>query len=195
MRRRLRPHFYTADPTEVAPRLLGKFLVHAAPDGRCVGRIVETEAYLGPEDQASHSSRRNPAARLMFGPPGVAYVYLIYGMHHCLNVVAHPPDGVGAILIRAVEPIEGRETMQRRRPAARRERDLTNGPGKLCAAFHITRRHNGLDATRPPLYFEDRGDGPGRIVASPRIGVDYAGEWAKKPWRFYLPDSPCVSRR
>ena len=195
MRRRLRPRFYAAVPTEVARRLLGKYLIHDASDGRCVGRIVETEAYFGPEDRASHASRRNPAARLMFGPPGIAYVYLIYGVHHCLNVVAHEPGGVGAVLIRAVEPVEGQAAMQRRRSAARSERDLTNGPGKLCAAFHVTRRHNGFDLTQPPLYLEDRGECSGRIATSPRIGVDYAGQWAKKPWRFCLSDSPCLSRR
>ena len=113
----------------------------------------------------------------------------------CWDIFGGQPEYETLALIPPGSEQRGQDTMQRRRPAARRERDLASGPGKLCAAFDVTRRHNGLDLTKPPLYLEDRGERPKDIATSPRIGVDYAGEWAKKPWRFYFPANPHVSRR
>ena len=175
--------FYDRDTRSVARALLGCLLVHRADGLLRVGRIVEVEAYLGPHDLAAHSARGlTPRTRVMFGPPGHAYVYLIYGMHHCMNVVTEA-EGVGAaVLLRAVEPclgVEGR----------------TAGPGLLCRAFELDRRHDGLDLLGETLFVATRP--PGRlpaIVARPRIGVDYAGQWAKRLLRFYLKGNPHVSR-
>ena len=137
--------FYDRPAIEVARALLGTVLVH----GSTSGRIVETEAYLGLQDRAAHSWRGiTPRTRVLFGEPGHAYVYLIYGMYECLNVVAEPEGSPGCVLIRAVEPLEGIPRMRRRRPGARGIEDLANGPGKLTLALGITRRHNGADLTR-----------------------------------------------
>ena len=175
--------FYSRDTRRVARDLLGCLLVHRTEDCLRVGRIVEVEAYLGPHDLAAHSARGlTPRTRVMFGPPGHAYVYLIYGMHHCMNVVTEP-EGVGAaVLLRAVEPclgVSGR----------------TRGPGLLCRAFDLNRGHDGLDLLGDRLFVAARP--PGRlpaVVARPRIGVDYAGHWAKRLLRFYLKGNPHVSR-
>lgn len=169
---------YFERPTlRVARSLIGKYLVRDGEGGLRAGRIVEVEAYVGPEDQASHASRgRTPRTDVMFGPAGLAYVYLIYGMHHCFNIVTEREDYPAAILIRAVE-VHGTT------PA------LIDGPGRLCKQFMIDRSLNRLDVTRGEmLWVEDRG---GRlpanaVTAAPRIGVDYAGKWAAKPWRFRL---------
>ena len=176
---RLLARSYFNRPTlKVARGLLGKYLVRQNGAGTVAGRIVEVEAYIGPEDRASHASRgRTPRTELMFGPAGMAYVYLIYGMHHCLNVVTERTGYPAAILIRALElePVQGRV--------------LIDGPGRLCRALGIDRGHNGLDLTRGvDLWFEDRGGRvrPLEVLVAPRIGVDYAGPWAKKPWRFRL---------
>src|SRR5439155_1943054 len=137
--------FYALPAPEVARALLGKILVH----GETSGRIVETEAYLGVNDGAAHSARGiTPRTQVIFGPPGHAYVYLIYGMYECLNLVAQPEGKAGCVLIRAVEPLTGLERMRRRRPGTRRAEDLANGPGKLTRAFGITVRDNGVDVTR-----------------------------------------------
>lgn len=175
--------FYDRDTRSVARELLGCLLVHRMGGTLRVGRIVETEAYLGPHDLASHSARGlTPRTRVMFGPPGHAYVYLIYGMHHCTNVVTEA-EGVGAaVLLRAVEPCLGLD-------------GRTAGPGLLSRAFGIDRRHDGLDLLGETLFVAARP--PGRlpaIVARPRIGVDYAGRWAKRLLRFYLKGNPHVSR-
>jgi DNA-3-methyladenine glycosylase len=187
--------FY-AQPTDlVARHLLGKYLVHAHPDGTTVGKIIETEAYIGPDDKASHASRGpTPRAAIMFGPPGFAYIYLIYGMYHCLNVVTEAADYPAAVLIRAVEPLAGIALMQERRQISE-VRQLTNGPGKVCQAFAIDRRLNGFDLVGAVLYIEDDGEIPDAIVATTRVGVDYAGPWKDKPWRFYVRDHPAVSKR
>src|SRR6266581_4888992 len=140
--------FYARPTVEVARGLLGKILVH----GETEGRIVETEAYLGGDDLAAHSARGiTNRTRVIFGPPGHAYVYFIYGMYECLNLVAEPEGTPGCVLIRAIEPVAGIDAMRRRRPAARGIEDLANGPGKLTLAMGITRRHDGADVTRGPL--------------------------------------------
>lgn len=165
----------------------------------CSGRIVEVEAYLGEDDPASHAGRgRTGRSEIMFGNPGVAYVYLIYGMHHCLNFVTEGNGKAGAVLIRALEPLDGREAMARRRgldPARCPDRQIAGGPGRLCAACGIDLGWNGFDLARPEagrdgLWVEVRGRAP-RIEASPRIGIRQA---ADRPYRFVDADSACLSR-
>jgi DNA-3-methyladenine glycosylase len=187
--------FYLQPTLEVARRLLGKYLVRVHSDGVTAGMILETEAYVGLEDKASHGSRRRtPRNAMMFGPPGFAYVYVIYGMHHCLNVVTEPEDYPAAVLIRAVQPCEGLELMA----ARRRKQDmrlLAKGPGNLCQAFGIERCLNGIDLCGDVLFLEDRGSSPADIVVTTRIGVEYAGQWKDMPWRFYIAGHPGVSKR
>src|SRR5450755_899793 len=140
--------FYARKTIDVARDLLGKILVHRETSGR----IVETEAYLGATDLAAHSARGlTPRTRVIFGPPGHAYVYFIYGMYECLNIVAEPDGRPGCVLIRALEPVSGLDAMRHRRPAARKPEDLAGGPGKLTLAMGITRAHNGADVTRGAL--------------------------------------------
>jgi DNA-3-methyladenine glycosylase len=192
---RLSRAFYEQPTVAVARRLLGKHLVRIDDAGVRAGMILETEAYVGPDDKASHASRgRTPRTSVMFGPAGFAYIYLIYGMHHCLNIVTEQEDYPAAVLIRAVEPGEGLELMREQRPVLDVRR-LTNGPGKLCQAFGIDRRLNGLDLCGEALFIEDRGTSLVDIVATTRVGVDYAGPWKDKPWRFYIAGHPGVSVR
>ena len=169
------PHSYFNRPTvQVARSLIGKYLVREIDSRILAGKIVEVEAYVGSQDKACHASKgRTQRTEVMFGPAGVAYVYLIYGMYHCLNVVTEREEFPSAVLIRAVE-IDG---------------ELIDGPGRLCRALQIDRRLNRADLTiGESLWFEDRGEvvGRGAIGAHPRIGVDYAGVWAKKLWQFRL---------
>jgi DNA-3-methyladenine glycosylase len=177
----------------VAKSVIGKVLVCESPEGRVAGRIVEAEAYRGPLDRAAHSfgGRRTPRTEVMFGPPGFAYVFFVYGMHFQFNLVTTAVGAPEAVLIRAVEPLEGHELMASRRGLPSERVALTNGPGKLCQAFAIDGSHYGADLTQKPVYLLD-GPSP-KVARSPRIGVDYAAEWAKKPWRFYDPDSRYVS--
>ena len=166
--------YFNRSTLTVARSLVGKYLVRAI-DGRILaGKIVEVEAYVGPQDKACHASKgRTQRTDVMFGPAGVAYVYLIYGMYHCLNVVTEREEFPSAVLIRAIE-IDGK---------------LIDGPGRLCRAMQIDRSLNRADLTvGESLWFEDRGASVkrGHVGAHPRIGVDYAGVWAKKPWRFRL---------
>lgn len=182
--------FYLQDTVEVARRLLGKALVHYTDSGVLAGRIVETEAYLR-DDPACHASRgatrRNA---VMFGEPGRAYIYFTYGMYFCFNAVT-APEGVGeAVLVRAVEPLEGIEVMMRNRGTDKLT-NLASGPGKLCQAFGLDRRHNELDLADSELVIVDDGWKPGEIVAASRIGIRLA---ADKPWRFYVAGNPHVSR-
>jgi DNA-3-methyladenine glycosylase len=181
--------FYGRPTAEVAQALLGKTLTH----GGTSGRIVETEAYLGLEDRAAHAWRGMTArTRVLFGPPGHAYVYLIYGMYECLNIVAEAENSPGCVLIRAVEPLAGIDRMRRRRPAARGVEGLANGPGKLTLALGITRRHNGADLTRGPLLVSmPAEDAPIEIGVSPRIGITHCADW---PLRFFILGNRCVSR-
>ena len=182
--RKLPRDFYERETLEVARRLIGMHLVHAQDRMRRAGRIVETEAYKGPQDLASHSSRgRTPRTEVMFGAPGHAYVYLIYGFWWCLNVVTQPPEVPHAVLIRALEPLEGIT-------------DKTWGPGLLCRAMEIDRRLNGADLCGDALWIEYPEVSPSRkvrVAQTTRIGVDYADDWAKRPWRFFDRDSPYVS--
>jgi DNA-3-methyladenine glycosylase len=187
--------FYDQPTVQVAQRLLGTLLVHQHPDGMTAGKIIETEAYVGPEDKASHASRgRTPRSTIMFGPAGFAYIYLIYGLHHCLNMVTECQDYPAAVLIRAVEPVAGIQLMQARRGISD-VRQLTNGPGKVCQAFAIDRSLNGADICGDSLYVEDRDELPADIVTTTRLGIDYAGPWKDKLWRFYIARHPGVSKR
>lgn len=186
--------FYDQSTIDVARSLVGKYLVRKHPDGITAGRIVETEAYVGPRDRASHASRgRTRRTEVMFGPPGFAYVYLIYGFYHCLNIVTERADYPAAVLIRAVEPADGIPLMRTRRRTDD-IRQLASGPGKLCQAFAIDRSLNGADACGELIYVEDRGEDALRVVTRPRVGVDYAGSWKRKPWRFLARGSPFISR-
>jgi DNA-3-methyladenine glycosylase len=164
----------------VARALLGCLLVHRMPRGVLIGRIVETEAYRGADDPASHAYRRTRRSEIMFGPPGVAYVYRSYGVHWCLNVVTEARGVPGAVLLRALEPVPANALVRGRvtpRPLPR----PVAGPGRLTRAMRITGRHNGADLTRPPLYIARGGRGRIRIVAGPRIGISTA---THLPWRF-----------
>ena len=221
---RLDRTFFARPTLEVAPDLVGKLLVRRLGRDVLAGRIVEAEAYLGHPDAASHASRKNPTrARIMFGPPGHAYVYMVYGMYYCLNLVTEPDGAAGAVLVRAVEPVEGIDVMRRLRGKPMPDRNLTSGPGKLCQAFAVDMGLNGVDlcaagssrprdaarssrasgsragrrAAGPPrreLWVEDRGHAPERIRTGPRVGVDYAGAWARKPWRFWEDGNAYVSK-
>ncbi len=197
MTQRLSGEWFARPCIAVARALLGCTLVHRSADGVTAGRIVETEAYLGPHDRASHSfsGRITDRNRAMFGPKGCAYVYLIYGMHWCFNVVAGPPGRPQAVLVRALEPVEGVDLMRTRTGrAGETTRALCRGPGKLCAAMGIGRGLYGADLRGNTLYLLPGALGCGeRIARSPRIGIAYAGAFAAKPWRFFVAGNPCVS--
>lgn len=186
--------WFDRSAAEVAPDLLGAVLIHDTPAGRIAARIVEVEAYLGPEDLAAHSSRgETPRNAAMFGRPGHLYVYLVYGMHHCANVVCGPGFKPEAVLLRAAELTEGEDLARSRRgdvPAAR----LAAGPGNLAAAFNIDRRLNGADLLAGPVRLV-RGPRPTAIDRTARIGVDYAGDWTDRPLRYLVRDDPHRSRR
>ena len=186
--------FYARPVLTVAREAIGKILVHETREGRVAGRIVEAEAYRGPEDRAAHSygGRRTERTEAMYGRPGHAYVFFVYGMHWHVNLVTTAVDEPHAVLIRAVEPLEGIELMAERRGLTPGSRDLTNGPGKLCQAFAIGKSSYGADLCSGPLFLS-QGTLP-RVARSPRIGVDYAGAWAARPWRFFERANPWVSR-
>jgi DNA-3-methyladenine glycosylase len=187
--------FYEQPTPAVARELLGKYLVRKHPDGKTVGRIVETEAYVGPKDLACHAARgRTARTEVMFGAAGHAYVYFIYGMYYCLNIVTEEVDHASAVLIRGLEPVEGIELMKKRRKTEEL-RNLASGPGKLCQAFAIDKAHNGAEVCGSIIYVEDRGEPAPKILATPRIGVDYAGKWKEKPWRFLIRGNEFVSKR
>ena len=192
---------YAADPQTVARNLLGQLLVRVDGDRRLAGVIVEVEAYLGPRDRAAHTygGRRTARNESMYLGGGHAYVYFTYGMHHCLNVVCGGRGDGTAILLRAIEPTEGLEVMFARRAAARRLGDLCSGPGKLTQALGLDRGHDGLDLRRSRELFIERlrrGPLPPRLLnMTPRIGVGYAGTWAKRRLRYLLREIPSVSRR
>ncbi len=181
--------FYARDTIAVARDLLGKILVH----GETAGKIVETEAYLGGTDLASHTARGvTDRTRVIFGPPGHAYVYFIYGMYECLNLVAEPDGKPGCVLVRALEPVAGIDAMQRRRPAAHTLRDLASGPGRLTLALDITRAQNGADVTRGNLTVRSpRREEPFEIEVTPRIGIRQCADW---PLRFTVKGNPFVSK-
>ena len=181
--RKLPRSFYDRDTILVARELLGKLLVHKTRGVERIGRIVETEAYLGPHDRAAHSARGvTERTRVMFGPPGHAYVYFIYGMHYCMNVVTEPVGRGCAVLLRAVEPVQN-------------VTGRTCGPGLLCRALRIDQRRNAHDLLGDNFYIA----APSRaesftIIKRPRVGVDYAGHWARRHLRFYIHGNPFVSR-
>jgi DNA-3-methyladenine glycosylase len=178
----------------VAPDLLGMELIHDTPDGRIAGRLVEVEAYQGPEDLAAHSSRgRTPRNAVMFEAPGHLYVYLIYGLHLCANVVCGPGAKPEAVLLRAAEITEGLDLARRRRGDVPAQR-LAAGPGNLGAAFGLERSMDGTDLLAGPMRLA-RGSRSSRIERTPRVGVAYAGEWAARPMRFSITDDPHRSRR
>jgi len=192
---RLGREFFACDTLTVARRLLGQRLVRVIEGRRLSGRIVEVEAYIGEEDAACHASAgRTARTEVMYGPPGRAYVYFIYGMHHCLNIVTEREGFPAAVLIRALEPEEGLEVMRASRPG-RPDVELTNGPAKLCQALHIDRRLNGVDlCTNDELFLEQAEPVPEvRIVTTPRIGVRGDEAALKAPWRFYERGNPYIS--
>jgi DNA-3-methyladenine glycosylase len=181
---RLPRSFYDRDTVEVARELLGMHLVHVVEGVERVGRIVEVEAYLGPHDLAAHSARgRTARTRVMFGPPGHAYVYFVYGMHWCANVVTQPEGVAAAVLLRALEPVRNLE-------------GRTQGPALLCKAMGIDGQLNGHDLLSPELFIRraPAGGAPIRIEKRARIGVDYAGHWARRLLRFYIRGNAFVSR-
>jgi DNA-3-methyladenine glycosylase len=200
VRRKLGREFYTREDTLlVARELLGKLLVVPAPDGaRVSGRVVEAEAYVGVEDRASHAfgGRRTARTETMYAAGGAAYVYLVYGLHHQFNVVTGAEGSPHAVLVRALEPLEGVGLMRLRRPA-KDDRALASGPGKLCQALGIDRTFDGADLTGGRAWLEDDGArvSPKEIASGPRVGVAYAAEYALRPWRFCVRGSPFVSRR
>jgi len=182
--RKLPRAFYDRDTVAVAKDLLGKYLVHVSRGVERVGRIVEVEAYLGPHDLAAHSARGlTERTRVMFGPPGHAYVYMIYGMYFCMNVVTEREGHASAVLLRAVEPVTNID-------------QRTQGPGLLCRAMRIDKRLNGYDLTGKNFYIAAPARSePLTIVKRPRVGVDYAGHWARRQLRFYIKGNPFVSKR
>jgi DNA-3-methyladenine glycosylase len=182
--RKLPRSFYDRDTVLVARELLGKYLVRVSSgEARRIARIVEVEAYLGPHDLASHSSKGlTRRTRVMFGPPGHAYVYLVYGMHFCMNVVTGPEGRGSAVLLRAVEPVLNVE-------------GPTRGPGRLCKAMRIDGGLNAHDLTGDGLFIaESPATAPVPVVRRPRVGVDYAGRWARRLLRYYIRGNPFVSR-
>jgi DNA-3-methyladenine glycosylase len=182
---RLPRSFFNRNTAQVARDLLGQWIVHRTDGIHRIGRIVETEAYLGPHDRASHSSRgRTSRNQSMFGPPGHAYVYLIYGLHHCLNVVTEPEGHGSAVLLRALEPVHHLP-------------GNTRGPGLLCRALSIDRSLDGTDLLGDTLFLSEPtlSSSPFKVVRSQRIGVDYAGPWSRRLLRFHIRNNPWVSRR
>lgn len=192
---RLARNFYDRDTLEVAKDLLGCLLVREYEGERLVGRITETEAYIGRMDKACHAYgyKRTPRTETLFAPPGTAYLYLIYGLYTCLNFVTEPEGEPAAVLIRGVEAVEGEQTMARlrfgsppERMTAYQRKNFLNGPGKVCKALALDRTMDGHDLLTPPLYVLPRDGEIGRIRCGPRIGVDYAQEAKDFPWRFWI---------
>lgn len=195
MARRLPKSFFQRKTPTVAQQLLGCTLVHLVNGHRISGRIIETEAYLGVEDRACHSfgNRRTVRTESLYRPGGHAYVYLIYGMYFCFNVVTRDSAHPEAVLIRALEPIEGIHIMRTRRNV-KVDRDLANGPGKLCIALGINLSHDRLPLQKSSLIIEEASPEHLQVIESPRIGVDYAGECAKWPLRFSVANNVHVSK-
>lgn len=197
--RPLEPVVVSGDAVTTARCLLGAVLVRDDEHGRRVGRIVETEAYAGPADRASHArAGRTDRTSVMFGPAGRAYVYLVYGMHHCLNVVCGPDGEAAAVLIRAFEPIQGLARMRERRgTTAGPDPRLAAGPARACQALDVDRTFIGADLLRPGRLWLAAATSPladSEVLAGPRIGVRYAGpEWEARPWRFGVAGSPALS--
>ena len=198
MRKLPREFYIRPDVLEVACDLLGKKLVVPNKVGkRVAGIIVETEAYRGPEDRASHAygGRRTNRTETMYAIGGTAYVYFVYGMYNQFNVVTNLEGIPHAVLVRALEPVESLDVIRRRRPG-RSEYELTSGPGRLCLALGIDRRLDKADLLGRRVWIEEGVSvSPRQIARGPRIGIDYAEEWVRKPWRFWIRDNPFVSRK
>ncbi len=197
--RKLPREFYARQNVlTVARELLGKLLVVPANNGsRVSGMIVETEAYRGPEDRASHAygGRRTKRTETMYQLGGTVYVYFVYGMYYQFNVVTNIRDTPHAVLVRALQPVEGIENMRDRRQT-HSDRNLTSGPGKLCIAMGIDRKLDREDLLGERVWIEEFARiPPTRIGTGPRVGIDYAEEWIEKPWRFWLKDNPFVSKK
>jgi DNA-3-methyladenine glycosylase len=199
--KKLKRAFYERDTLMVARELLGMYLVHNSKEGTSVGIIVEAEAYIGPNDAASHAYRgRTSRNEVMFGPGGYAYVYFIYGMHYCFNIVTQKADFPAAVLVRALEPVEGIDLMARRRGipqiTGKTQINLTNGPAKLCEAMGIDKSVNGADLCGNELFITTP-EKPAsfKIITTPRINIDYAGEAIEYPWRFLAKGNRFVSRK
>lgn len=209
MKDKLTRDFYSRNPLKVARDLLGKYLVHNSPKGKIIGKLVETEAYLGNDDPACHTYKGKITERnkILFIEPGHAYVYKIYGMYYCFNVVAHEKGKSGGVFIRAVEPIQGTGLMLRKRIQTEKKRIqtdiirlkpllLTNGPSKLCIAFGINKSLNGTDLCGNELFITAGEDIPdSEVVRTPRINIDYAGEAKKLPYRFIVKNSKFISKK
>jgi DNA-3-methyladenine glycosylase len=193
--KKLARSFYSRSTLQVAQDIHGRVHLGDFDGRRLSGRIVETEAYVGPHDLACHASKgHTPRTSIMFGPAGYAYVYMIYGFYFCLNVVTERKGYPAAVLIRGVEPLENLDFMRQLRNNPERDTNIASGPGKLCKAMSIDKRLNGEDLLGQTLWIEDRKLDSGTILTSPRVGVDYAGEYKDKPWRFYLANNPHVSK-
>ncbi len=189
--------FLSEDILYLATYLLGKYLISHIDNEKVITKIVETEAYKAPYDKASHAynHRRTKRTETMYATGGTSYVYLCYGLHNMLNVVTGPKEVAHAILIRAVEPIEGMDVIRQRRPKAKKY-NQTNGPGKVCQALGITRKHNGLslyDSTNPVYIADNQNITANNVIKSPRVGIAYAEECALWDWRFRIKDNPWTS--
>ena len=194
--RKLKLAFFKRPTLKVAEGLLGKYLVVKRGGKTLAGKIVETEAYIGEDDLACHASKgRTNRSETLYQKAGAIYVYLVYGMYHCLNIVTEREHFPSAVLIRAVEPVDGIEVMKKLRKTDAL-RNLASGPGKLCMAFGIDKKMNGQNVFGVEIYIEDRGEKiiAKDIVRAKRVGVDYAGACAHYPWRFYIKDNEFVSK-
>jgi len=198
---KLKLKFYQQNTFDLAKDLLGKIIIRKYNQHILKVKITETEAYYGFKDQASHASKgKTPRTELMFGQPGRAYIYLIYGMYYCLNIVTENQDLPAAVLIRAAEPINGIKQMIKNRKYKKQKqfnlKNLTNGPGKLCQALKIDKTLNGekLYSSNKLFLFDDKKNIPLQIKKAKRIGIDYAGKYRDKLWRFYLKDNPFISK-
>jgi len=191
---RLTRAFFEQDTVTVARALLGQQLVRRTEDGQVTaGRVVETEAYCGRFDAACHSYKgKTDRTSVMFGPKGHAYIYLIYGMYHCFNITSGPPGEPEAVLIRAIEPVDGIALMEQRRGTGKLQ-NLCSGPGKLTIAMEITRELGGIDLTNYPRLYLEAAPTPPNIAAAKRINIDYAGDAADYLWRFCVAESQFVS--
>ncbi|MDQ2084905.1 DNA-3-methyladenine glycosylase [Herbivorax sp. ANBcel31] len=194
---KLKRNFYERNTLTVAKELLGKNLIHNTSEGTTTGKIVEVEAYIGPLDAAAHTFRGKRSSRneVAFGLGGYAYVYLIYGMYHCFNIVTNVEEKPEAVLIRAIEPIDGIDLMKKRRKTDV-IRNLCSGPGKLCQAMSITRETNGVDLCKSDVYVTENKDVDSKdIISTPRVNIDYAGEAKDYPWRYMIKDNKFISKK
>jgi DNA-3-methyladenine glycosylase len=197
MEKLLKKEFYLQNAEIVAKELLGKYLVREYDNKKIVCKIVETEAYIGPEDKACHAynNRCTERTKVMFEEGGIAYIYFIYGMYYCLNIVVEREGKPEAVLIRGVEPAENIEEIKSNRSIkSKKEQDLTNGPGKLCTALKIDKSLNGYDVTRKGELYITEGEEIEEIITAKRINIDYAEEYRDKHWRFYIKGNKFVSK-